>query len=70
MYYYSRALVNDIGLLRLETYFSSASDFPSSVGTICLATKSMPDNKRLTVTGWGGTDDQATQSPDLKDVSC
>ena len=29
---------------------------------------SMPENQRLTATGWGGTDDQTTQSPDLKEV--
>ena len=61
-------MIYDIALLRLETYFSSASDFPSSVGTVCLPTMSMPKNQRLIATGWGGTDDQTTQSPDLKEV--
>ena len=65
-------MIYDIALLRLETYFSSASDFPSSVGTVCLPTMSMPKNQRLIATGWGGTDDQGisgTQSPDLKEVT-
>ena len=29
---------------------------------------SMPENERLTATGWGGYDDLATQSIDLKEV--
>ena len=63
-----RALIHDIGLLRLSRYISSASNFPSSVGTICLPTIPMPENEELTATGWGGTNNQLTQSPELKEV--
>ena len=65
-----RALINDIGLLRLSNYINSAADFPLSVGTICLPTMLIPENEEITANGWGGTDDQGTQSTDLKEVSC
>ena len=60
---------NDIALLRLSEYIRSATDFPSSVGTICLPKKSIPENEQLMATGWGGINNQGTQAPDLKEVS-
>ena len=59
---------NDIALLRMAQYWSDARDFPSSVGTICLTTMKMPQNERITATGWGGTDAEVTQSTELKEV--
>ena len=54
----------------MAQFFPDARDFPPSVGTICLATMTMPQNERLTATGWGGTDAATTQSPNLKEVHC
>ena len=60
---------NDVGLLRMETlYWYSETSFPSTVGTICLASRSMPNNERVITTGWGGTDGQGQQSQWLKEV--
>ena len=59
---------NDLALLRMSTYFTSTSDFPPSVGTICLPTQTFPNSETLTALGWGGTDAQTTQSELLKEV--
>ena len=62
-------LRNDIALLRMSSYFASASDFPSSVGTICLPTKKFPNYETMTALGWGGTDADVSQSDLLKEAS-
>ena len=62
-------LKNDIALLRMSTYFASASDFPSSVGTICLPTEKFPNYETMTALGWGGTDADVSQSDLLKEAS-
>ena len=59
---------NDIALLRMSSYFASASDFPSSVGTICLPTVTFPNSETLTALGWGGINEEVTQSQSLKEV--
>ena len=52
----------------MSTYFASTSEFPSSVGTICLPSETFPDSETLTALGWGGTDAAVTQSELLKEV--
>ena len=59
---------NDIALLRMRNYFSSALDFSLQVGTICLPTQTFPDSETLTALGWGETDEQSTPSELLKEV--
>ena len=49
-------------------YWGDARDFPSTVGTVCLPTRKMPLSEWSTVTGWGGTDFEASQSILLKEV--
>ena len=68
--FFSHSLNNgyDIALLRMSSYFLDARYFPPSVGTICLTTRTMPQNEKLTAIGWGGTDAETTQSPNLKEV--
>ena len=64
-----RAITNDIGLLRLESTWSSENRFPSTVGTICLASKSLPHNEWAMTLGWGGMNEKAEQSMWLKEVT-
>ena len=62
-------MMNDIALLRMSSFFASASDFPSSVGTICLPTEKFPNYETMTALGWGGTDADVSQSDLLKEAS-
>ena len=52
----------------MANYWSDAGDFPSTVGTACLPTNTMPTSERLTATGWGGTNAAGSQSFNLKEV--
>ena len=52
----------------MKNYWADAGDFPSTVGTVCLPTNTIPNSERLTATGWGGTDAAVTQSINLKEV--
>ena len=63
--FFCRTDVNDIGLLRMKTYLTN---LPSTVGTVCLPTMSMPVSEVITAIGWGGTNGQETQSSSLKEV--
>ena len=66
--YNAEAITNDVGLLRLESTWSSENSFPSTVGTICLASRSIPNQQVMTM-GWGGMNAAGTQSQRLKEVS-
>ena len=66
--YDADAITNDVALVRMESYWSSENDFPSTVGTICLASRSMPNNERVMTMGWGGMNAAGHQSQWLKEV--
>ena len=46
------AIRNDVALLKLNDSFNS-DDFPPGVGTVCLPTRRVPNESKVTVLGWG-----------------
>ena len=62
--FHSKKIINDVALLKTDRFISLGGP----IGTICLATLTMPLNKEVTATGWGGTNVQHEGSDILKEV--